>query len=255
MKSICKKLGAISLLTFSLLFCGAFNKCEAKTVTALVVKENEHVLEKKFFEEIIKAVKSYISGQDIDLVLTDYEKRNNNEAYNFLIYIKYSESLLDNIPDDGLFCSLIKSDGVKVKNVIWCSIKQENSEFFADLVGSTSKFNPAYIEDVFVKHDVNKFISPARTHDQKHVLRISKDNSFGLYYTFYDEGLKDETKRLIEKTNQDAHSNLAHFIIKRSECKKPIKYWFEKNPAYIYKKKPKKWWQKQLSMLKWFLWL
>jgi hypothetical protein len=235
MKSIIKKLGAVSLLAFSLLFCGTYNKCEAlKTVTALVACEGENKVggfETKFARDVIgKLLKQKLFEKDINLSLTCAKNRDKKKIYDFLIYISFYDNWHDDhfIKDERYFEKPINDE--KVKNVILCSIREgEIDKLRAKNV--LDEFDLEYIYDLITDCDVNDFISPEGTHEPQFLLRISRKNSFGCYYSFIDEKYKYE-QTATKKLNTKFLKNLLKFMVKNSDCEKPIKYWLVENRAY-----------------------
>jgi hypothetical protein len=238
MKSIIKKLGAVSLLAFSLLFCGTYNKCEAlKTVTALVLCEGKNTVggfETIFARDIIgKLIKGKLFDKDIELSLTHAKDRDKKKIYDFLIYVSFFDDWhnYNYINGGSPFVRLIESNAAK--NVIFCSIRSGEIDYLklkkVDEEGSLKESPVLDDEDIedtlehFTGFDVNKLILPENTHRSKYCIRISKKNSFGCYFSFIDKKYKYE-QTTTKKLNTKSLENLVKFMVKNSDCKDPIEY-------------------------------
>jgi hypothetical protein len=206
---------------------GAYNKCEAKTVTALVVckghiidgKKVEEPLETEFVKQIIaKKLTPILEDEDLDLVLTPYDKRDKKQVYDFLFYVSFSSVWLNQTYDDGLFGKLIKDKSAK--NVVVCTVK------------NGINYNGGKIAKIFAGYDVNEFIVSKDIHKSKQVMRVSKDNSFGFNFAFMDRKDQSEDGDPNNKNNE-ALENLVVFTANADlDTKKPIEYGYIDNKYY-----------------------
>ena len=192
--AILKKLGAVSLLAFSLLFCGAYNKCEAqKNVTGLVICSNKNIQSELAFANKIISYKlsTTLRAKNILLELTSINKHVSGKTYDILFYIVPCCTHANYI-NEAFFAEILKAK--IAKNIIVCSLRCGMHVTFTE-------------EDklYFTGYDINHFVTKDPRSSLKHI-KVPTENSFGFLYVFINQEDSDY------EPNKTSFENLLNFV-------------------------------------------